>query len=422
MKNNSILIISNSQEIGAQISDKIKLLRECDTIRVVSFLESISVLNSTQPSLMIVYCGKTDSTGIIKEVRSISSLDKVPIIFVLDSLVEDILFYAFDNGIDDFFFLTDPDSLILMRIFLTLQKSVMYKQAEINNQIMVSAKIIDSQTGIYTKEYVQTVFRHFFSKSIEENAEDTVFMYIKPMPLDKKRINLPKIANVIRKTVRGNDIVAYGKGIGFYLILYSAGADGAKSFAQRVKNALSNDCLVYINAADVSTSFEETEQVLYLGMKNQLEAGEFFSYISDLKKFIPVSEIVVKDENGKKFDDFKKEFFTSFEKMVAPVFYQMQSSYSEKLPEAEIKFNINETESNFSIKKDSYTSELLITYPTYIKLIMDIKHFAQDEKPVIRRLTFDFEDFSEEKLSSILTDVINEFIQRINYDLMKQPE
>ncbi len=422
MKNNSILIISNNSEIGAKISDKIKLLRECDTIKVVSFLESISVLNSTQPTLMIIYCGKTDSTGIIKEVRSIPALDKVPIIFVMDSLVEDILFYAFDNGIDDFFFLTDPDSIILMRIFLTLQKSVMYKQAEINNQIMVSAKIIDSQTGLYSKDYVQTVFRHFFSKSIEENAEDTVFMYVKPMPLDKKRINISKIANVIKKTVRGNDIVAFGKGIGFYLILYSAGLKGSKSLAQRIQNVLANDCKLYINATEVTTSFEEMEQALYLGMKNQIELGEKFNYINDLKKFIPVSEIVIKDENGKTFDDFKKEFFASFEKIVAPVFYQMQSSYSEKLPEAEIKFNINETESNFSIKKDSFTSELVITYPTYIKLIMDIKHFAKDEKPLIRRITFDFEDFSEEKLTSILTDVINEFTQRINLDLMKQPE
>ena len=123
MSNNSILIISNSEATGKQISEKIKLLRECDSVRIVSYIEAISVLNSTQPSIILLYCSKTDSMGIVKEIRSINALDKVPIIFIMDNLVEDILFYAFDNGIDDFFFMSDPDSIILMRIFLLRDKT-----------------------------------------------------------------------------------------------------------------------------------------------------------------------------------------------------------------------------------------------------------------------------------------------------------
>ena len=143
MNNGSILIITNELDKGRQISEKIKLLRECDTVRIVSYIEAISVLNSTQPALILIYCANSDSVGIVKEIRSIKSLDKVPIIFIMDSLVEELLFYAFDNGIDDFFFLSDPDSIILMRIFLTLQKSVLYKQIDIDNEILVSANIID---------------------------------------------------------------------------------------------------------------------------------------------------------------------------------------------------------------------------------------------------------------------------------------
>ena len=141
LKNNSILIISNNNEVGNKISDKIKLLREYDTIKTVSYIESISILNSTQPALIIVYAGNTDSIALIKEIRSIPALDKVPIIFVMDSFVEDLLFYAFDIGIDDFFFMSDPDSLVLMRIFLTLQKSVLYKKIDMNQQILTSANI-----------------------------------------------------------------------------------------------------------------------------------------------------------------------------------------------------------------------------------------------------------------------------------------
>ena len=55
MKNGSILIISNDSKVAEHISNKIKLLRECDEIKIVSVIESISLLNTTQPSLIILY-------------------------------------------------------------------------------------------------------------------------------------------------------------------------------------------------------------------------------------------------------------------------------------------------------------------------------------------------------------------------------
>ena len=422
MKNGSILIISNDNKKGIYISEKIKLLRECDTIRIVSFIEAISVLNSTQPSLILVYCSNSDSISIIKEIRTIKSLDKVPIIFVMDSLVEDLLMYAFDNGIDDFFFLTDTDSVILMRIFLTLQKSILYKQIDIHNEILISANIIDKQTGIYKKEQAPIALRNFFSKSIEENLENTVFMYIKPLAIDNKRLNMSQIASVVKSIPRGNDIIAYGKSSGFYLILYNAGISGAKSVASRIRNTLANKCKIYAIAAEITNSFEEMEPILYQSLKDQIAAGKEFNYLYDLT-FNEAEEVIeVRDENGKKFKDFKKEFHTNFEKIVAPVFYQTQTANAEKFPNAKIDFSIEETESKFTISQDNISSELIITYPAYIKLIMDIKHNEEGKQPEIRRLTFDFEDFSADKLTLILNDVINEFSARLNLNIMHTAE
>lgn len=422
MKNGSILIISNDNKKGIHISEKIKLLRECDTIRIVSYIEAISVLNSTQPSLILVYCSSSDSISIIKEIRTIKALDKVPIIFVMDSLVEDLLMYAFDNGIDDFFFLTDTDSVILMRIFLTLQKSILYKQIDIHNEILVSANIIDKQTGIYKKEQAPIALRNFFSKSIEENLENTVFMYLRPIQIENKRLNLQKIASVVKSVPRGNDIIAYGKSSGFYLILYNAGISGAKSVASRIRNTLTSTCKVYAIAAEITNSFEEMEPILYQSLKDQIAAGKEFNYLYDLT-FNEAAEVIeVRDENGKKFKDFKKEFHTNFEKIVAPVFYQIQTANAEKFPNAKIDFSIEETESKFTISQDNILSELIITYPTYIKLLMDIKHNEEEKQPEIRRLTFDFEDFSAEKLTSILNDVISEFSARLNLNIMHTAE
>lgn len=422
MKNGSILIISNEAKVGQEISEKLKLLRECDTIKIVSYIEAISVLNSTQPSLILVYCSKSDSIGIVKEIRTLKSLDKVPIIFVMDTFVEDLLMYAFDNGVDDFFFLNDADSIILMRIFLTLQKSVLYKQIDICNEILVSANIIEKQTGIYLKEQAPIALRNFFSKSIEENLENTVFMYLKPVSTDNKKLNLQKIAAIIKSIPRGNDIVAYGKNSGFYLVLYNAGIAGSKSVVNRIKNSLTNMCRIYAVAAEITTSFEEMEPILVQSLKDQITTEKEFNYLYDLTLNEAIEVIDIKDENGKKFKDFKKEFFENFEKIVAPVFYQTQSAASVTYPNAKINFSVKETESKFIIEEDNISSELIITYPTYIKLIMDIKHTEEDNQPVIRRLTYDFEDFSSEKLESILKDVINEFSSKINIDTLYKTE
>ena len=422
MKKGSILIISNDNKIGLQISEKIKLLRECDVVRTVSYIEAISVLNSTQPSLILVYCSNSDSIGIIREVRAIKSLDQVPIIFVMDNLIEDILMYAFDNGIDDFFFLSDSDSVILMRVFLSLQKSILYKQIEISNEILISAGIIDKQTGIYKKEQAPIALRNLFSKSIEENLENTTFMYLKPVVLQGKKLNMNYISKVIKSIPRGNDIVAYGKGSGFYLLLYNSGISGAKSVSVRIRNSLINECKIYAVAAEVTSSFEEMEPILYQSLKDQISAGKEFNYLYDVS-FNEAAEVIdIRDENGKRYKDFKKDFFDNFEKIVAPVFYQVQSANADVFPNANINFSINETESRFSISQANILSEVVITYPAYIKLIMDIRHMQEDEKPYIRRLTYDFEDFSAEKLSSILKDVINEFSERLNMQKLNAVE
>lgn len=414
MKNGSILIISNDEKTGNLISEKVKLLRDCDSIQIVTYIESISVLNSTQPSLIMVYSSSSDSIGIVKEIRTLKNLDKVPIILVMDYFIEELLLYAFDNGIDDFFFMNDSDAIILMRIILTLQKSILYKQIEIKNDILTTAGIVDKETGIYTKEQAPLALKHFFSKSIEENLENTVFMCIKPIAIQNKKLNMQKIASIIKKVPRGNDITAYGKSSAFYMILYNAGAVGSKSVFTRIKNSLSEECEIYSNAAEITASFEEMEPVLLQSLKDQISAGIEFSYLYNLTLSEAVDIMDIHDETGKKFKDFKKEFFNAIEKMITPAFYEIKTKSEEIIPDAKIDFDITETESRFTISSDKIKSEILITYPSYMKLIIDIKHIIGVGHPQVRRLTFDFEDFSSDNLLSILKDVIKEFSDRIN--------
>ena len=414
MKNNQILIISNSEATGKKIAERTKLLRERDTIKVVSYIEAISVLNLTQPTLIIIYCSNSDSISIIKEIRTLETLNKVPVIFVGDTFVEDVLLYAFDNGIDDFFFLDEADSIILTRIFLTIQKSVLYKQIETHKQILTAAEIIDKRTGVYLKDKAHIILRNFFSNSIEENLENTVFMYLRPISKNHKGLNTQKITKTIQSIIRGNDILAFGRAAGYYLILYNSGQKGAYIVLNRIKKLLNEDCTIYANAAEITKSFEEMEPILYQKLKEQIDNDIEFNFLQDLKVEEAASKLEIKDETGKSFKDFKSEFFTSFEKIIAPIFYQVRTQIEDKYTEAEIDYKIKEEESRFTLTQNSAKSELIITYPSYIKVIVDIKHIDDKTSPNIRRLTYDFEDFSETTLNSLLSDMVNEFANRLS--------
>ncbi len=423
MKNGSILIISNNQDIGKQISEKIKLLRECDKIKCVSFLEAISVLNSCQPGIIILYWSKTDSVNIVREIRGIKALDKVPIIFVMDNLIEEILFCAFDYGIDEFFCLNEPDSVILMRIFLSLQKSILYKKIDTNDEILTAANIIDKKTGIYTSDYSSIVMKHFFNKSLEENLEDTIFMYVRLLPLDKKYLNITKVGSLIKSVPRSNDIIAYSENTGVYILLYNCGLIGAKSVTQRLQKALNGICEVYINAAEVTAPYDEIQPVLQRGINEQIIAKNEFNYFyeSDIKD---ANEYMKTDKAPKKIitKEKKQEIFNKFEKTVVPIFYHFQTVYNNTFDNVDIKFDISEEKSFFSFSKGNTESKITITLPEYIKVSLEVSHCSEGSLPSVKKLSYNIQEFNEELLTSILKNLVNEFSERISHTTLSQTE
>ncbi len=414
MINDTILIITNNKEKGSQISSKIKLLRENDIIKTVSYIECISILNTNKPSLMLLYSEENDSIEIIKEIRGIKNLDNVPIILITDEINEEKLFYAFDNGIDDFLFLNEKDSVILMRILLAIQKSILYKQIEMKQDILITDNVIDKETGLYTKEKAAIVFRKYFSRSMEEDNTNTVFVYIKPVAAGNTLLNNKKISNIIKAIPRGNDIGAYAKESGYYLILFNAGESGANSVVSRIQKEAGENCIIYASAAEINVSFEELEAILYRSIKEQIANEEPYKFIKniDIKK---INSDEITDENGKSFKAFKTDFLNNFEKIVAPIFYQIQNTATEKYKQALISYYINENESIFSIKQNKHKAELKITYPSYIKVIIDIKQIKEEKITDIKRLTYDIEEFSQEILNMLLEDMLNEYSMNLSF-------
>ena len=153
-------------------------------------------------------------------------------------------------------------------------------------------------------------------------------------------------------------------------------------------------------------------------MKAQIKLGVDYNFIKAQAIKENQKTIEVIDENGKSFKEFKKEFYKNIEKMFAPVFYQAKTKNEKKFENSKIEYEIKEDESNFRIEEGEIKSELKITYPTYMNLIMDIIEKEGKKKPIIRRRTYEFEDISEEKISEIIDEMLSEYTNRISLNNM----
>ena len=114
------------------------------------------------------------------------------------------------------------------------------------------------------------------------------------------------------------------------------------------------------------------------------------------------------NSSQKNFKLFKQAFNKKLDKVITPVFFQMQKLYEEKLFKTQIEQYSNSSLSSFSLKKPNNESELKITYPGFSKINIDIVHQGLDS-PENKHLSLDLSELDEAKLTKILENFIQDF-------------
>lgn len=402
MQKNSILVISNNLSTGKYIADKVKLLRQYDTVKIVSFIESVTILHTNPPSLILLYCENINSVEIVKAIRTMKVLDKVPIIFITDEYDEELILTAFDSGIDDFFSLDNPDSVILMRIFLTLQKSVLYQKSETDSEIMVAAGITDKETGLYTKKQVSLIMKIFFNKAIKENSDNTFFMAMKLLSKKDEKIDFKDAGISIKKTLRGNDIIAFGKDDVFYILLNKTKPEGPESVYARLKYNLGDNYELYSVSTQIKFDFEKTESILSGIMVDLImNKGAF--------RFVTPDEIkeAIKQQSGKKTKRTAKNTLDNIKNMIAPAFERTKKFVNSEYKSAKVTFEIGDNQSIFKMKKGTYETEIIVSYPSLTKIISDIIHKDRVKMPSSKKLVYKTNELNEDKLYEIFSENIS---------------
>lgn len=408
----NIILITNDDNVAQILKPKLVLLREVDNILLTKYFDAIENIKKELPDVVLLYCSndKTECLELIKAIKTDAEIKKTSILLVMDNYDQDFVLSAYDENITDFITLNaDDDAEILMRTIWCIKKSMLIKTISKQYNLLEELSVIDRDTRCYTNEYCDKIFENEF-KNLKKFDFDGILMLISANEESKTRLSPTLLAKTIKNSTRESDIVAHGNANRFYVLLPETNLKGAFCVWEKIKRALGEN---YTVCAGLGIIGEKSFQDLKNDLLNALVEA-----ISTNQGLVIVSEDEDKDYSGdwldkinstqKNFKLFRQAFNKKLEKVITPIFFQIQKAYEEKLFETKIEQYSNSTLSAFILKKEDKTSELKITYPGFSKINIDIVHQGLDS-PENKRISLDLTELDESRLAQILEDFIQEF-------------
>ncbi len=404
---NNILIITNDSEVANTLRPKLILLREIDNISSIRYEEAIPVLKEELPDAVLVYCSKEkdDALALIKSIKADALTSSIEILLVVDEYEQEFVLSAYDEGITDYFVFNYDDAEVLMRTIWCLRKHVLSRTVQKQDKLLKQLNIVDKDSDLFSASGAEIVFNNEFNIMREMNSNG-VLLYVKPVngTLDKDIV-----ANFVKKSTRTSDVVAHGDMNAFYVLLPNTSVDGAVCVWNKLKKTVNDRMNLCASACEVNdSSFKELKEDLLKAFANAEKADNGFYVINSDEKKISEGWLDKINSSQKNFKLFKQTFLKKLEKVVAPVFYQEQLRYEDKLVDTKIEQYSNEKLSAFILKNKDRQSTVRITYPGFSKINIDIIHEGLDT-PENRRISLDLTELEEVKLIKIIDDFIEEF-------------
>ena len=150
---NTVVVVSDRQELVNQIAQKLVLLRSLDVIKSCSIDEAQNMLEGFCPNTLILHCDNNNvqALNLIKQIKKQPIYKNLPILLINENCSRETVIEAFDNGITDVLFMPIIDYELLIRVIWSLQKNEMNLKNESRLSFMTNLGIIQSETGVYAQ-------------------------------------------------------------------------------------------------------------------------------------------------------------------------------------------------------------------------------------------------------------------------------
>lgn len=406
----NIILITNDNNVVDILTPKLVLLREIDNILTTNYSDAIKTIQNIIPEVILIYCSneKDECLRLIRAIKTTEKTKNTSVLLLIDKYEQDFVLNAYEENIADYFNVNADDAELLMRTIWGLKKNAYMTSIQKQNSLLERLGVVDKSTGFYTNDYCDKIFENEF-KNLEENNDDGILMLISASEESKTKLNPLQLAKAIKISTRNSDVIVHSDANRFYVLLRETQLKGAFCVWDKIKRAVGEQYTINAGISSINEKpLNELKSELLKALIEAVSTNKDLVIVSEEEQ-APSGDWLDKiNSTQKNFKLFKQAFNKKLEKVITPIFFQVQKLYEDKLYKTQIEQYSNETLSAFVLKKEDQISELKITYPGFAKINIDIIHQGLDS-PENKRITLDLTELDETRLAQILENFIAEF-------------
>ena len=398
---NKIVLICNNEELTEDIKAKILLLRGNDEFSVIRENNCIEYVLNTKPSVIFYHVGFESENFIkfLEEIKNTHTLNSSSIIAIFDYLNENTLCTAFEKGMTDFLMTDSTDSEFTIRTIWALQKTEILKQADSKNNILSQLQIIDEENNTYTENYTYTILK-------EESTKDWgTFTVIAPDIEIRSKKSSELLMKEIKKNIRSNDILGFASDYKIYLWFKKTETKNVLKILEKIQNNIKEN--ITFSAGFIETKnieFDKAEDLANTALSKALLKGNSFVCAQE-----PKQKDMFFEKDVQNFKLNKEFLIKKVEKVLSPLFYQIQKRLEEKLFETKIIQKVEEDLSYFCLENKNIKSTFSVKSSGFTQITIEMTHESEKEEIKPRKVFLEKEEFNEERIEYLLDSFIKYF-------------
>ena len=288
---NTVVIVSDRQELINQISQKLVLLRNLDKIKSCSIEEAQNMFEGFNPNVLILHCDNNNihAINLIKSLKKQEIYKNLPILLINENCSREVIIEAFDNGISDVLFMPIIDYELLIRVIWCLQKNELNLNIESQTNFLTTLGVVQADTGVYTQKNCDEFLKYEIAQRRNYSQWGCILLIA---PDNKYHYKNPKeFIEIIKKSIRLNDSIIIKDVDKFYVYLQKTKLNGAYSVFERINTNLGIDSGANAGVVEVQEQkFEDIKEALEAALEKASEntnslivASDFYSNTQDNK-------------------------------------------------------------------------------------------------------------------------------------------
>ena len=401
---NKIVLISDDRDFFDYIRAKLSM-RKSDELFTFTFDELPEKLHLLKSSVIIV----NSETSREKTLDLLNLIKDIPVIVSTFNDDEKFRAKCYRAGAFDYLTILVSDSEFQARlvpaftIASILEKNTQYRD------LLVDKNIITKSNDVYL-DYRMIIDKEL--KKIQTNLSKAVFGAISPSDKTKFLIHPTIIESVILSNIRKNDILMTYAPNKYFILLKDIDINDVNKLWDKIELALPQKLF----AGFVTITNQKSDELINKALNALHFSINKENSIINIKNN-PVQSLSSLQGDSSTYTNFKmfrQEFSRKIERVITPVFYQVQQKYSNKLSNVTLQQGVGEGYGSFYIKGKTSSSSFRITSPGFSKINIDITYQKDSENIDAKRITLEPEELEAGLLGDLLEQFILEYCEENN--------